>query len=217
MKLLLSLCCASLKLTALSEVVKATVPFLQGKATMHLSSTHCGKQRQATPLTAKLTTAATPLPLENSTVTHQATQSSEMPLMEIPAILFRGKTLTMTLNLIPVVHHSPGGNRLIPTAAPPYPVLLHPLDRPQMAAGQLLSLWRRLEEPATSDQGLVDMAMRIAANPLMKTGPPTAHGAPLLHLRFKCGGTPPPRVPWSPQSRASGRWGLQDVIGRSMP
>lgn len=159
----------------------ATVRCLQGRAMMLLTSAHCGKQKLASPLTARITTAATPLPLEKATVTRQATQSSEMPLMEIPAIPLREKKLAMSQNRIPVALHSPGGNQLIPTAAPRYLVLLRPRDRPQMAAEQLLSPWKHPEAPAVSDLGLADMRI----NPVMTRGPPTVHGAPLLHLRFK--------------------------------
>lgn len=181
-----------------------------------LTSAHCRKKKLAALLTAQITAAATPLPLEKATVTHQATQSSEMPRMEIPAIPLREKTLTKIQNLTPIAQHSPVGNRLIPTAALRYLVLLHPPERPQVAIEQLSSRWKNPGAPAASDLGLVDIAMRIA-NPLMTRGPPIAHGALLLPLRFKCRGTPPPRAPWSPQSRASRRWGPQDGTRRSMP
>lgn len=180
---------------------------------MLLTSTHCGKQKPAVPLIAGITTAATPLPLEEATMTRQATQSSEMPLMEILAIPFREKTLTMTQNLTPI----PGGNRLIPSAAPRYLALLRPQDRPRIAAGQRLSPWTHPGAPAVPDLGLADTAARNAAPPLTTRGPPTAHGAPRLHLTFRCGGTPPPRAPWSRRNRASRRWGPQDGTGRSMP
>lgn len=195
----------------------ATIQCFQGKAMILLTSAHCGKKKLAALLTAQITAAATPLPLEKATVTRQATQSSEMPLTEIPAIPFREKTLTKTQNLTPIAQHSPCGNPLIPTAAPRYLVLLHPPERHQVAAEQLSSAWKNPGAPAASDLELVDMATRIAANPLMTRVPPIAYRSLLPHLRFKCGGTPPPRAPWSPQSRASRRWGPQDGTRRSMP
>lgn len=217
MNLPLSLYCASLREPTLSEVVISTVCCLQGKAMMFLTNVHFGKQKLAAPYTARDTVAATLLPLEKAAVTHQATQFSEMPLMETPAVPFREKTLIVIQNLSPNTHHAPGGNQLIPFAAPHYLALLHPLDRPQMAAEQLSSLWKHPGAPAASDLGLADASLRIDAPLLLTRGPPTAHGVLLLHLRFKCAGTPPPRAPWSPQSRANCQWGPQDGTGRSTP
>lgn len=132
-----------------------------------LNSAHYGEQKLTPPLTARITTAVTPalLPLEKATVSHQATQSSELPLMEIPAVPFKEKTRTMTPNLTPIAHQPLGENRLIPNAAPRYLVLLRPLDQPQLAAGQLSSPLKHPGVLVVSDLGLVDMVVKTTAHP----------------------------------------------------
>lgn len=217
MKRPLSLCCASPKETALSEVAMCTVCHPQGKALMFLANTRCRKHKPAAPNTARNTSAATLLPLKKATVTRPATQSSEMPLMETPAVPHREKTLSMTQSLTPNTPHAPGETPHIPPAALHYLVLLHPLDRPQMAAEQLSSPWKHSGNPAASDLGLLSTSLRITASHLTTRGPPSAHAAPLPRRRFKWGGTPPPRAPWSPLSQANSQWGPRDGTGRSTP
>lgn len=184
-----------------------------------LNSAHCGEQKLTPPLTARITTAATPalLPLYKATMIHRATQSSGLPLMGIPAVPFKEKTRTTTPNLTTMTHQPLAENRLILNAVPRYLVLLRPLDRPQSAAEQLSPPWKHPGAMEVSDLGLVDMVVRTAAHPLVTRDPPAMQRALLLHPRFNCAGTPPPRAPWSPQSRAHRCRVPRGGTRRSMP